>query len=59
MPIGRGQLFLSLHSSYLSLDAFTKLRKESIRFVGSVYPFNLPSVRLEKFGCFWTNIDEF
>jgi hypothetical protein len=46
--IYRGHLFLFTYLLYLSLDAFTRLWKDSIRFVGSVYPSTLSSVRLEK-----------
>jgi hypothetical protein len=59
MPIDRGHLFLSLYSLYLSLDAFTSLRKDSIIFVCSVYQSIVPSVRLEQDGSHWTNIHEF
>jgi len=35
-----------------------KTAKNSISSVRSLYPFILPSVRLEEFGCSWTNIDK-
>jgi len=58
-PIHRDHFFLPLYSWYLSLDAFTRLRKESISFVGSVYLSIHLSVRLKKFGCLWTSINVF